>query len=96
MKKLFDGKLYNSETATLIGMWNNQCFSVSEYECVSLYQRSKGEYFLYCVGGANSRFANAKGSDWVAGERIVPITEQQAEVWRQAHLLQAEDGLERE
>ena len=56
MKKTINRKVYNTETATLV---KNNAYSYfgdpAGYE-ETLYQTPKGDYFVYAVGGAESKY----------------------------------------
>lgn len=52
MKKIINGKMYNTETATELGdFWNG--LSTSDFRNLSetLYRKKNGEFFLYGQGG---------------------------------------------
>ena len=87
MKKIIDGKMYNTETATMVGDWWNG-YSVRDFNhCFEeLYRKKTGEYFLYGCGGPLSRYAVSSGSGWSGGENIVPFTKAQAMRWAEKHL----------
>lgn len=53
MKKIINGKMYNTETATELGnFWNG--LSTNDFRNLSetLYRKKNGEFFLYGQGGA--------------------------------------------
>lgn len=87
MKKIINGRKYDTETATLIAKWDNGIYgdftSVSE----ELYEKRNGEWFLYGSGGAKTKYAVATGSNsWGGGEGITPLTEDEAKEWAEKHL----------
>lgn len=45
-KKIINGKLYNTETATLVGRWWNK-YSIHDFKYCeeSLYRKKTGEFF---------------------------------------------------
>lgn len=87
MKKIIDGKLYNTETAKLIGEYDNgypqNDFS---YYSEALYRKRNGEFFLYVDGGALSDCAHYSGGSWSGGADIVPLNESKAIKWCEKHL----------
>ena len=58
MKKIINGKMYNTETAKEIGSWNNGRYrSDFYYVGETLYKKKTGELFVFGEGGAASRYA---------------------------------------
>jgi hypothetical protein len=52
MKKIINGKMYNTETALLVGTcWNGLSSSDFACETVCLYRKKTGEYFLAAAFG---------------------------------------------
>ncbi len=88
MKQIIKGKLYNTVTARQVGYYsnnrpNNDFSHVDEY----LYLKKTGEYFIYGVGGQDSKYAVSQGQNsWSGGERIVPMTVQNVKEWAEKHL----------
>ena len=87
MKKVIGGKLYNCETAEVIGSWDNG-LSVRdfEYEAETLFRNKNGVYFLLCEGGAKSTYAEQEGNTSSNGWLIRPYTEQEARRWAMKRL----------
>ena len=55
MKKVINGKLYDTSTAELVGEWNNGRLDDRLFACSEdLYQKRTGEYFLF--GSVLTRF----------------------------------------
>lgn len=87
MKKVINGKMYNTETARLIGSWNNRDYGNFGYCEENLYQKKTGEFFLHGEGGARSKYARKYGSNtWGGGEDITPQTFEQARQWAEEYL----------
>ena len=61
MKKIINGKLYDTSTAHLVGEWDNQLYGNPDYAAESLYRKRTGEFFLHGEGGARSRYAQLVG-----------------------------------
>lgn len=53
MKKIIDGKMYNTETAKECGTWDNCEYGFNRVE-ETLYRKKTGEFFIHGEGGANS------------------------------------------
>ena len=87
MKKVINGKRYDTETAQAMGEFE---YSTSGdfhhwYEC--LYRKKTGEYFLYGSGGPMSKYAEQTGlNNWSGGEAITPLTYKEAQQWAEEYL----------
>lgn len=89
MKKIINGKKYDTDTAKELGMcWNGLAPSDFDYVKETLYRKKTGEYFLYGRGGAKSCYAETVRGDncWTAGEAIIPYTEDEAKRWSERNL----------
>ena len=88
MKKIINGKLYNTETAKLIGSGYSDCprndFGFFEEE---LYRKKNGEYFIYGSGGPMSKYRHASSyNSWSGGSRIQPVDYETAREWAERYL----------
>ena len=87
MKKIINGKLYSTETAEHIGMWNNGYYTNDFNYCSEyLYRKKTGEFFLHGEGHALSIYASHEGNSSGWGEQIIPMTYQEAQEWAEKHL----------
>lgn len=87
MKKIINGKRYDTDTAERVGAWDNGHFTSDfQYCSEDLYRKRSGEYFLHGEGGALSKYAVHSGSNSGSGEKIRPLTLAQAQEWAEAHL----------
>jgi hypothetical protein len=88
MKAIIGGKRYDSETATRIGTYcPNHNPSDFRYLCEELYKTKSGLYFLAGEGGAMTEYKESTGSNsWSGGERITPMTPEEAFEWASRHL----------
>lgn len=88
MKKIINGKVYDTETAQEVGAWDNNMSHRDVCWCSeTLYRKKTGEYFIHGKGGPASRYAEAVGSNgWRFGERIMPLTYKWATEWAEKHL----------
>ncbi len=82
MKKVINGKMYNTETAHSMADTNNG-YGYGDFHYVgeTLYKKKTGEYFLHGEGGACSQYAESYGNGMVGGETIIPVTEREAKKW---------------
>lgn len=88
MKKIINGRKYDTETAQRIGYRSNgggwRDFSHVEE---SLYRKRTGEFFIHGEGGPMTGYARSTGQNsWSGGEDIIPLTEQEAREWVERYL----------
>lgn len=87
MKKIINQKRYDTETAKMMGTDYYGMPRDFEYWQETLYRKQTGEFFLHGEGGAMSRYAEAVGTNsWSGGERIMPLTVEEAQKWAEKHL----------
>ncbi len=88
MKKIINGKKYDTETATLIADWSNDQGCSDFRHCEEhLYVKKTGEYFIYGKGGAMSRYARqCDGNSYCGGSGIVPLTREEALEWAENNM----------
>ena len=87
MRKIINGRTYNTYTSKPIGeWWNGHNRNDFQYCCETLYKNTKGAYFLYGEGGALSRYAVSNGNNTSGGETITPMTKDEAMEWAEEHL----------
>ena len=83
MRKVINGKSYNTQTATAIGSatWGGTYETDRIHE--TLFRKRSGEYFLHGEGGANTayRVYDKDAGQWVKGDKIVPFTYGEAKEW---------------
>lgn len=91
MRKIIEGRTYNTATSKRIGSWSNGLFTNDFSYCSEdLYKNSKGAYFLHGEGGAYSKYAEVHGDNRGWGESIIPMSTEEAREWAEEHL-DAED-----
>lgn len=82
MKKIINGKMYNTETAKEIDRASNNLSSSDfQYYEERLFKKKTGEFFLYGDGGAASRYGTRCGNTWSGGTVIIPLTVNEAKLW---------------
>lgn len=87
MKKIINGKLYNTDTARQIGSWESNATDSLYWVSETLFQKQRGEFFLYGEGGPGSKYAKAAGQgNWSGGEKIIPLSYYTAQAWAEKHL----------
>ena len=88
MKKMINGKKYDTETAALVGGWDNNRQGNDLYYCSErIYKKRTGEYFLFGSGNAMSKYRTYSGDNsWGGGEQIMPLSYDAARKWAEEHL----------
>lgn len=86
MKKIINGKKYDTATAEKLGFFDNNELGFASVE-ETLYRKRTGEFFLLGEGGPMSRYAETIGAnEWSGGSRIMPMTWDEARKWAEEHL----------
>jgi hypothetical protein len=82
MKKIINGKKYDTETATKIESWDND-YAQNDFRLVTetLYLKKTGEYFLKAKGGPMSKYSTSCGSSTTGSTVIIPLSVDAAKKW---------------
>lgn len=85
MKKVIEGRRYDTSKAVKIASWESG--EGDNYIREALYRKKRThDFFLHCTGGAASRYSQAAGPGvWQPGECITPIPDDTAREWLKAH-----------
>ena len=88
MKKVINGKLYDTEKAAKMATWeNNRDYTSFSHLEETLYRKRTGEYFLHGAGEARTKYAKRYEDNlWGHGEEIIPLTVKAAQEWAEEHL----------
>lgn len=88
MKKIINGKKYDTDTAKEVGYSNNGLLSTDiDYIEETLYQKKTGEFFLYGEGGARTEYSDFRGeTNCYSGCKIIPLTVKEAKKYAEEHL----------
>jgi len=82
MKKIINGKKYDTETAEFIeSYWNSlpdNDFNMI-YEC--LYRKKTGEFFLRGEGGPFTKYSRSCGNGYCGSESLYPLSLEEAKAW---------------
>ena len=82
MKKVIEGKMYNTETATKLASYSKGNRSDFRFWSESLYRTKSGVYFLAGSGGPMSHWCRqTEQNQWTGGEGIKALTEAEAREW---------------
>lgn len=87
MKKIINGKVYDTDTAKLIGSWDNGIYGDLDSVSEDLYRKRTGEFFIFGKGGPRTKYATQTGSNnwWSGGSMIIPLTWDAAREWAEEH-----------
>ena len=89
MKKIINGKKYDTETANLIASYTAGGVCRRDYRYIheGLYRKQTGEFFLAGEGAAGTEYAQpAEGGGYHGCEAIKPLSLAEAETWAEAHM----------
>lgn len=82
MKKIIDGKRYDTDTATSITFIEYGTPGDFRHRLEELFKTKKGNFFLSYNGGALSKYATNEGPNLVRGSSgIQPLTVEEALTW---------------
>lgn len=86
MKKIINGKRYDTASAKDCGSYYYSNRRDFHYVEETLYQKRTGEFFLHGLGGPASRYAEYDGNTWSAGEKLMPMSLKEAQEWAEKYL----------
>lgn len=88
MKKVINGKMYNTETAKAVGYYDNNLPRNDLGYCEeTLYKKKTGEFFLYGIGGPASKYSKPViDLNWSGSESIIPLSNEEAKKWAETNL----------
>ena len=82
MRKIINGKAYDTNTAKLLTVWKNDCSPTDfSYTSESLYIKRTGEYFIHGESNASGKYARLSYGMYGSGEDITPLTKEEAVEW---------------
>ena len=87
MKRVIDGKLYSTETATILHEYEHG-YNTSDFHhyTEALYRTPKGAYFVAGSGGAMSPYSERLGSgSYGGGSGLRVVDESEALEWLEEH-----------
>jgi hypothetical protein len=87
MKKVINGKRYDTDTAKLVGETSYSNRGDFYFWSEELYRKKTGEFFLYGEGGPASKYSQQIAqNEWAGGEQIIPLTLAEAREWAEKYL----------
>ena len=87
MKRIIDGKRYDTETADHIAQASASC-PVNDFNHweENLYRTKSGRFFLVGEGGPMTGYARSCGQNqWTGGSDLQPLTDDEARSWLERH-----------
>lgn len=87
MKKIINGKIYDTKTAVDLEFYSNLSnYRDDRYYEETLYRKKTGEFFLHGIGGPASKYAVIHPDRLrTGGTSIIPLTDVQAMLWVEEH-----------
>ena len=89
MKLTINAQVYDTQKAILVTKAANNGAGELRSTVETLYRSRNGNWFLHGKGGALTEYAQHRGTSITSGERITPITEDEALDWCELNLAQA-------
>lgn len=88
MKKVINGKMYNTETAKAVKTVDHGDGPRDfHYYVETLYRKRTGEYFLAGEGGPLTKYSRSVGQNsWHGGEGIIPLTYEETLAWAESEM----------
>lgn len=88
MRRIIDGRTYNTTTSREVGTWSNgKGYNDFSYCEETLYRNTKGAYFLHGAGGPHSKYSKRVDSNsWSGGEDLTPLSQEEAQQWAEERL----------
>lgn len=87
MKKIINGKRYDTQTAKPVGYTSYSTPGDLSYWSEDLYRKRTGEYFIHGQGGPMSKYSERiRENEWGYGHEIRPLSLEEAQEWAEKHL----------
>lgn len=86
MKKIIDGKLYDTSLSVKLAEDGFGCPRDVGYWCEKLYRTTNGTYFLFCEGGYRSCYQKKiEPNTYTIGRQIQVLSKDEARAWMEEH-----------
>lgn len=87
MKKIINGRRYDTQTAKLVGYTSYSTPGDFNYWCEDLYLKRTGEFFIHGQGGPMSKYSERLSeNEWGYGHEIRPLSLADAQEWVEKYL----------
>lgn len=84
--KVINGKRYDCRSAQLMAEYEYSNRRDFHWYHEELYRRKTGDFFLACEGGPASQYRRTiNQNEWTGGEKIIPLTHDEAREWVERH-----------
>lgn len=84
--KVIGGKRYDCRSAQLLAEYEYSNSRDFHWYHEELYRRKTGDFFLACEGGPASPYRRTiSANEWSGGEKIIPLTHDEAREWVEQH-----------
>lgn len=90
MKKVIRGHVYSTDTARKLANYSHGEPADFDHIEEALYRTKAGTYFLHGQGGPLTKYAAESVAGSAPGEKIIPLTEEQAKAWATGTLGESE------
>lgn len=86
MKRIIEGRVYNTETATYVASYSNG-YGTGDFCAIEekIYIKRTGEWFLDGSGGAMTKYAEWEDDGCYGGRELIPFTDDEAKEWLSKH-----------
>lgn len=87
MRKIINGKLYDTEKAEKIDEYWKGRYGDAEYFEETLYKNSDGTFFIYGYGGAYSKYGriSSDGNGYTDSSSIIVLSEEETKDWLETY-----------
>lgn len=88
MKKIINGKLYDTDSAKIMAYYKSD-YSVNDFHFYeeTLYKKKTGEFFIFGEGNGLSNYAESVDINLSrTGKKIIPLSEGEAKKWAEERL----------
>ena len=88
MKKVINRKMYDTDTANLVGEYEYSSSNDLKWVFEELYQKKNGEFFLVCSGGPFSKYGVKCDTNTWKGtfDNVFPLGIEDAKDWAEKHI----------
>ena len=87
MKRIIDGHRYDTEAAKEIAFTQDGSKGDFQFCRETLYRTKSGRYFIFGVGGPDTKYAEEIGQNqWSGGSKIIPVDDDAAQKFAEEHL----------
>ena len=93
MKKIINGRMYDTDTARYVWGHVHQSDPGEDPDDIYCFEedldcKRNTESFLHGIGGSGTPYARSVGNNnWAGGEKIVPLTYEEAKEWASKNML---------